>query len=166
MKLFETIKDVIFFISNKKCLFLITFENYQMKINIFILSLLISFFACVPSKKITSSNYELLPAGVKLSEYIGKKVCFKAKICDFEMQHMLRFSLDAASQHFCIDQMSDDGKSDFQILAYTSSSKIEAVEKYTGKIFTIYGTLNSTAGVGKGGGEHTEYYLEFDMLVE
>ena len=130
----------------------------------FILSVLISFFACIPTKDISTSEYELLPMDAKLSEYVGKKVYFKARICDFEMQHMLRFSLDGPNQHFCIDQMDDNGESGFQMLAYTDKSRIDMVEEYDGKIFTVYGTLDSMTGAGKGGGEHTEYFLEFEKL--
>ena len=138
-----------------------------MKINIFIFSLLISFFACTPAKEVLTSevltsNYEAVPMNAKLSEYIGKKIYFKAKVCDFEMQHMLRFSLDESNLHFCIDQISDDGKAGFQILAYTTEAKMKLIGKYNDKTFTVYGTLNSTSGAGKGGKEHTEYYLEFD----
>ena len=135
-----------------------------MKINVFIISILISFFACVPSKEIPIPEYELFPAGAKLSEYVGKKIYFKARVCDFEMQHMLRSSLDETSEHFCIDQTGGNGKYAFQILAYTDQAGMKMVEKCTGKVFTIYGTIDSITGAGQGGGEHTEYYLEFDKL--
>ena len=135
-------------------------KNNQMKISFFILSVMVSFFACVPSKELPLLEYELLPKNTNLNRYIGKKIYFKAQFCEFEMQHMLRFTLNEANQHFCIDQINDD----FQMLAYTDQSKIEKIKKYDGKVFTIYGTLNSIAGAGKGGGEHTEYYLEFDKL--
>jgi hypothetical protein len=141
-----------------------------MTTNIFsILMVTLALMACTsikknPTEKVATEDYELLPMNAQMSDYVGKKVHFKARICTMEMEHMIRFSLEETNEYFCIDQMNDEGEAGFQMLAYTNASGIDSLKKYKEKIFSIYGKLGSTTGAGKGGEEHTEYFLELDKV--
>jgi len=120
--------------------------------------LVLSFVACTSTNNVNTEGYTALTSGAELSNYVGKKVYFKVKTCEFAMQHMLRASLNGPKSYICIDRVNDKGEVIDQMLAYTDLE----VEKEG--IFTVFGTLSSQSGVGKGGGTHTEYYLELDKV--
>jgi hypothetical protein len=116
---------------------------------------IVIFAACTPtSNSLNTEGYTELKADASLKDYKGEKVYFKAEICEFEMQHMLAGMKD----YVCIDWVDDKGETVRQMLAYTDLK----VEK--DGVFVAFGTLGSVSGAGKGGGMHTEYYLDLDKV--
>ena len=143
--------------------------------NILLFSLvLVTLISCEPSQSSQASQsvsikdfknadkYVILTSDANENEFVGKKVQFNARICDFEMQHMLRPSLvDDAKNYICIDRIDKKGERFGQMLAYKPNVD-ELYKHLEDKTFTVYGTLAKISGAGKGGGTHTEYYLELD----
>ncbi|OHD56733.1 MAG: hypothetical protein A2Y33_06480 [Spirochaetes bacterium GWF1_51_8] len=80
----------------------------------------------------------------------GKKIVLIGKKAGFEMEHMLAFFMEPM-KYIAVDL--PDGS---QILAY-SKDKIECAKK-----IKLIGTVSSVTGAGKGGGDHTEFYLVID----
>lgn len=126
--------------------------------------MLIAFVACtttsssITSNSINTEGYVELTVDSEYKNYEGKKVYFKAKICKMEMQHMLRRSFNGNDNYVCIDMVDSKGEAVSQMLAYTDM-KVDNEET-----FTVFGTLGSVSGAGKGGGMHTEYYLELEKV--
>lgn len=123
-------------------------------------SMLFTLATCVSTD---STEYIELPMNANLDDYIGKHVVFEAQFCDFEMNHMLRFSMDEDDTHFCIDQK-DGEETGIQVLAYTTRGQLETLDEYKEKRFKVYGLFESFTSKGRGGTMHTEYYLEFDLI--
>lgn len=132
--------------------------------------------ACTPSKNTlplddearaevkAEVQYELLPADAALKQYNGKRVYFEVRFCEMEMQHMLRPSLQGNNDYFCVDRI-DETERIGQLLAYTSEDIVAIYKKYDDQPFIIFGTIGMISGAGKGGGTHTEYYLEMEKCT-
>lgn len=89
-------------------------------------------------------------------ELVGKKVTFVATRCSFEYQHMLKMTTEV-EKYFCIE--ADEVG---QILAYyTPDIPVKSAENLR---FRVFGTVGKVSGAGKGGGTHTEYFLDLDNV--
>lgn len=131
---------------------------------LFLLITLCIFAMCSPKTAVENldkttiniSDYEKLPDDAELKNYVDKKVTFVASRCKMEYQHMLKMTIDGVPPYICLD--SEAG----QLLAYY---KIEPnIENKENKQFRVYGTVGQMSGAGKGGGTHTEYYLDLDYV--
>ena len=143
-----------------------------MKLATLFLLLLFAFCACKSTKvNISESNnkssmytdYQMLKAGENLSDFVDKKICFDAKISEIPAQHMMKMSLNDGEEekHEYLDPDSKYNCS--QVVGYYYLSKVKFPEnkKTTLKVF---GSLRMLKGKGKGGGIHTEYYLDLDKV--
>lgn len=127
-----------------------------------LLSIICIFVMCSPkttvqqnATTVNKNNYEELSDDAKLSSYVDKKVTFLASRCKMEYQHMLKLSIDGTPSYICLD--AEVG----QLLAYY---QIEPNMENREKEFRVYGTVGTISGAGKGGGTHTEYYLDLDAV--
>ena len=121
--------------------------------------------------KITHKKYlkgstaylELLP-GDNITAFKDQEITFYGKISDMPMQHMMRSSPafdDVEPEKHKYIEPSSNYKGG-QIVAYYLESKVKWPEKKDELRF--FGTIKSMSGAGKGGGEHTEYYLMLDAV--
>lgn len=142
----------------------------------FIILILVTLLSCKPSQtsnnasqSVTMKDFKNKMAYQKLSDtddlknFVGQRVQFQAKLCRMEMQHMLRGSFDGVDSYICIDRVNEKGENIRQILAYTAKDD-RFREEFNGKQFTVFGVVGKISGAGKGGGTHTEYYLELDKV--
>ena len=123
-----------------------------------LLSILCTFAMCSPkTTAVKMGDYEQLTAKSKLDNYLDKKVTFVASRCKMEYQHMLKSSPDGTQPYICLDSEAAG-----QVLAYYG---IDADIKNADNIrFRVFGTIGKISGAGKGGGTHTEYYLDLDYV--
>lgn len=128
---------------------------------VFIFLTVMFLMACSPKTSVQMGDYNELPNKAKLEEWVGKKVTFVATRCSFEYQHMLKASLDGTPPYVCIESEASG-----QILAYYEKEKEKNIqlENTENLRFRVFGTLNKISGAGKGGGTHTEYYLDLDNV--
>jgi hypothetical protein len=109
------------------------------------------------------TDYQMLKAGENLSDFVDKKICFDAKISEIPAQHMMKMSLNDGEEekHEYLDPDSKYNCSQFVGYYYLSKVKFPENKKTTLKVF---GSLRMMQGKGKGGGIHTEYYLDLDKV--
>lgn len=138
--------------------------------------------SCTPSKIIEQEStkidekiapikksYTSITLEDDLASFVDKNIQFRARVCNFEMQHMLVSSMgDSRSTYICIDRVNDQGKMINQLLAYTKERQtyLSKVSKFENKYFYAFGELKVASGAGKGEGTHKEYYLELDKIEE
>lgn len=113
------------------------------------------------------SNYHPLSKTEKLSDFDGKKVSFEGKISTIIMQHMMK----GGPMPFGEEDDHEKEKHQYlsplesyafgEIVGYYFPSKV-SWPKADKLIF--YGTIGSISGAGKGGGTHTEYYIDLDKV--
>jgi hypothetical protein len=111
-------------------------------------------------------NYYTIKEGESIFSRMDEKVCFEATISKEIYQHMIKMS--PPFQEEKEEQQYIDPASKYkggQIVAYYFPSKVKWPANKSAK-FLVYGTMSSMTGPGKGGGEHTEYYLILDKVVE
>lgn len=127
----------------------------------FILFLFVFAAACSPKTVEKMGDYNELPKNATLENWVGQKVTFVATPCSMEYQHLLKSSLDGTPSYICIESESSG-----QILAYYEKGKEKNVqiENAQNLRFRVFGTINKISGAGKGGGTHTEYYLDLDNV--
>lgn len=89
-------------------------------------------------------------------DLVGKKVTFVATRCSYEEQHMMKTTM-AVEKYICIE--SDEVG---QILAYYMPET--PVSNADNLRFRVFGTVGKISGVGKGGGVHTEYFIDLDNV--
>ncbi|MFK7948910.1 MAG: hypothetical protein AB8G11_15055 [Saprospiraceae bacterium] len=124
---------------------------------LFLLITLCTFAMCSPKTAIKMGDYEELTGRVKLENYVDKKVTFVASRCKMEYQHMLKSSIDGIPSYICLDSDAVG-----QVLAYYKMpSDIKNADNIR---FRVFGKLGTISGAGKGGGTHTEYYLDLDYV--
>jgi hypothetical protein len=133
------------------------------------LNLLLSFclsttyMACISSKNTTNdntstSNYQHLSKDKSIKGFVEQQIWLEGTESTEVRQHMMKssFSLEgAAEQHLYVDY--NDGQ---QMVAYYKSIKIPKDQK----VHKFFGTVQKMSGAGKGGGTHTEYYLDLDKV--
>lgn len=137
--------------------------------NLFFIASVLLFAYCQPTTNasITTNtdtnmeDYIELPSNTKFKKWVDKKIAFEATLAKMQYQHMLRRSINGPNTYVTIEPAEKYGLG--QILAYTID-RDNIKDKYKGKTFTVYGTLGVISGAGKGGGTHTEYYLELDSV--
>ena len=143
-----------------------------MKIATLFLLLLFAFCACKSTKVSTietnikssmNMNYYILNAGENLFDFVDKKICFDAKIAEIPAQHMMKMSLNDGEEekHEYLDP--DSKYKGNQIVGYFYPSKVKFPENKKAAI-KVYGSLKVMKGQGKGGGTHTEFYLDLDKV--
>ncbi|BDS09896.1 hypothetical protein [Aureispira anguillae] len=115
-----------------------------------------SFGACQTIEKNTTyiTQYPPLPLNESIQDYHGKKICLQGKKATVIHQHMMKGSI-SNEQHIYIDY--NKGQ---QLVAYYNNLKIPNDKK----VHKFYGTVHKISGAGKGGGPHTEYYLDLDKV--
>jgi hypothetical protein len=132
----------------------------------------LSLFSCSLLKnslKSTSANanmnkdYYQLKAGEKIFDFVDKPIVFEAKIAQIPAQHMMKASLNDGEKekHEYLDP--DTKYNGGQIVGYYLPSKVVWPKEKKATI-KVYGSLRVMSGKGKGGGTHTEYYLDIDKV--
>ena len=108
-------------------------------------------------------NYYILNAGESLFDFVDKKICFEAKIAEIPAQHMMKMSLNDVEEekHEYLDP--DPKYKSYQVVGYYFQSKVQFPENKKAAI-KVYGSVKTMSGKGKGGGTHTEYYLDLDKV--
>ena len=118
------------------------------------------------SDEMTNEEYYELKSGESIFSFVAKKIVFEGKISVIPMQHMMRYSPPFEGQEAEKNEYieSADKFKGGQIVAYYLPSKVKWPAKKEGLRF--YGTMQKMSGAGKGGGEHTEYYLMLDKVEQ
>lgn len=108
---------------------------------------------------------------LKGQEWVNQKVVLEGKIAKIPHQHMMKGSLDGKEQNVYIDPLEKYNYS--QIVGYYRELSLDmdntaknALNKGSESVFRFYGTINKMTGAGKGGGTHTEYYIDLDKMEE
>jgi hypothetical protein len=135
-------------------------------------ALSLSFIACnsTKSNKGTKTDnmqedYHQLSKTDKLSNFEGKKVQFEGKISTIIMQHMMKGSNpfleegEEQEEHKYI--LPPDDYAFHEIVAYYFPNKVTWPDA---EKLRFYGTIQMISGAGKGGGTHTEYYIDLDKV--
>lgn len=153
-----------------------------MKKETLLCSFILLMMACTPAKDIQKDGaaaekqvkpiekiYTPITIEADFVDFVDKNVQFQARVCNFEMQHMLVSSMgDSRSTYICMDRVDEKGKMINQLLAYTKerAAYLSQVSTFKNKRFSVFGKLKVASGAGKGGGTHKEYYLELDKIAE
>jgi len=95
---------------------------------------------------------ELLPEQF-IGDFVGEYVWFEGKRSLMIEQHMMKSGIDGTPPHIYIDYHNGQ-----QIVAYYNDT-IKKFEE-NNRLYKFYGRVGSISGAGKGGGTHTEYYLD------
>lgn len=104
-------------------------------------------------------KYDWEEALLRQKENTNNLIAISGKVSQFPLQHMMKFSM-TEEQHLYIDM--PDGR---QIVGYYDAAKIKIdLNDTTNHLFI--GNLNKMSGAGKGGGTHTEYYLDLKEVRE
>ena len=108
-------------------------------------------------------DFHPIKAGENLFDFVDKSIVFDAKIAQFPAQHMMKSSLTEGEQekHEYLDP--DTKYKGGQILGYYFPSKVVWPKEQKATI-KVYGSLRVMSAKGKGGGTHTEYYLDIDKV--
>jgi hypothetical protein len=115
----------------------------------------------VKIEKNMKEEYHSLTETDRLSNFMDKKVCFEGKIATMIHQHMMRGSFDGKQQEHYFDPL--EKYSFGQMVVYYSPEKVIWPEDKEKQV-KIYGTVGEVSGAGKGGGTHSEYYLDVDKV--
>jgi hypothetical protein len=109
------------------------------------------------------NEYYHLKAGENLFDFVDKSIVFDAIIAQIPAQHMMKASLNEGEKekHEYLDP--DAKYKGGQIVGYYLPSKVEWPKEKKATI-KVYGSLRVMSGKGKGGGTHTEYYLDIDKV--
>lgn len=123
-----------------------------------------TYMACSSSNnttndKTSTSNYQHLSKDKSVKDFVEQQIWLEGTESTEVHQHMMKssFSLEgeAAEKHLYVDY--NNGK---QIAAYYKNIKIPKDQK----VHKFFGTVQKMSGAGKGGGTHTEYYLDLDKV--
>lgn len=126
---------------------------------------LLSTIACHSSNNTTSNTtidqqaYQELSKDQPIKVYVGQKVWLIGKQSKAIYQHMMKGSIalegESKEEHIYIDYHVGQ-----QIVAYYKDINVPKGQKK----YKFYGTIQSMTGAGKGGGTHTEYYINLDKV--
>lgn len=127
-----------------------------------ILSVVTIFLAvgCSPRLNILAT-YNELPINPDLETLVGQKVFFEANLAEMENQHLVKSSFEGTAAYICVEPL-ERYKTIVQLLAYSEDKTLRG--RLAGKTFKVYGVMGKITGAGKGGGFHTEYYLDLDKV--
>jgi len=107
----------------------------------------------------TSGDYLAIDMDMAIGNYIGEQVMIKGKIAATPMQHLMKPE-DPFGQ--------EEEKHTF--ISYNNGEEIVGYYKAAVTVpnddaaHTFYGTVDKVSGAGKGGGMHTEYYLNLEKV--
>ncbi len=120
------------------------------------------FSACATRNAEPSVPYYTMTDAENIADFAGKKVRFQASLAEIPMAHMMRPSLNLSSkeEHLYLDPLPKYGFG--QIVAYFKVDSFQRNMIRANRTYWVSGTVGSVSGAGKGGGTHTEYYLELE----
>lgn len=134
----------------------------HLSFSILLYSFIFSITACHPSSNTTTSNnqtYQQLALDQSIKKYVGQQVWLEGKQSRVISQHMMKGTLalegESKEEHIYIDYHVGQ-----QIVAYYKDINVPNDNKK----HKFYGTIQSITGAGKGGGTHTEYYMDLDKV--
>lgn len=118
--------------------------------------------ACATRNAEPSESYYTMTDAENIADFVGKKVRFQASLAEIPMAHMMRPSLNLSGQeeHVYLDPLPKYGFG--QIVAYFKVASFQRNMIRANRTYWISGSVGSVSGAGKGGGTHTEYYLELE----
>lgn len=123
-----------------------------------------TYTACISSNNTTNNNtsttsYQQLSKDKSIKNHVNQQVWLEGTESIDIHQHMMKssFSLEgeAEEKHLYVDY--NNGQ---QIVVYYKNIKIPQDQKK----HKFFGTIQKISGAGKGGGTHTEYYLDLDKV--
>ena len=123
-----------------------------------------TYTACSSSSNTTNdnnltSNYQALSKDKSVKDFVDQQIWLEGTESTEVYQHMMKpsFSLEEedAEKHLYVDY--NNGQ---QIVAYYKNIKIPKDQKK----HKFFGTVKKISGAGKGGGTHTEYYLDLNKV--
>ncbi len=140
--------------------------------NLLLVAVLLGSTACNSAKSnngkaMLKDKYHKLGKTDKLSDFEGRKISFEGTLSTMIMQHMMKGSPmpfgddDAEAEEHKYLSPTEDLYSFGEMVGYYYPSKVKWP---TAKKLVFYGTINSISGAGKGGGTHTEYYIDLDKV--
>lgn len=118
--------------------------------------------ACATRNAEPSVSYYTMTEGENIADFVGKKVRFQTSLAEIPMAHMMRPSLSHSGkeEHIYLDPLP---KYVFgQIVAYFTVDSFQRNMMRDNRTYWVSGTVGSVSGAGKGGGAHTEHYLELE----
>lgn len=103
----------------------------------------------------SSASYPLLSPNQSIADFVGQSIRIKGKISSSIYQHMMKGSFAGEEQHIYIDY--NNGK---QLVGYYTTLNVP--NDTNEHIFS--GRVSKISGAGKGGGTHTEYYIDLEKI--
>jgi hypothetical protein len=118
--------------------------------------------ACATRNAQPSVLYYTMTDAENISDFVGKKVRFQASLSEIPMAHMMRPSLShfGKEEHIYLDPLPKYGFG--QIVAYFNTAAFRGKNLRAHRTYWVWGTVGSVSGAGKGGGMHTEPFLELE----
>lgn len=118
--------------------------------------------ACATRNAEPSVPYYTMTEGESIADFEGKKIRFMASLAEIPMVHMMRPSLNHSGreEHIYLDPLQSYGFG--QIVAYFNTKSFSQTKIKPNRTYLVSGTVGAVSGPGKGGGMHTEYYLELE----
>lgn len=117
--------------------------------------------ACATRNAEPSVPYYTMTQGENIVDFAGKKVRFQASLSEIPMAHMMRPSLNpSGEEHIYLDPLPKYGFG--QIVAYFNVDAFQRNMIRANRTYWVSGIVGSVSGAGKGGGTHTEHYLELE----
>lgn len=110
------------------------------------------------TSEINVSSFMELDIDMHIGDYVGQKVWIQGTITPPEkmMEHMMKGSNPMAEElNVCIDF--NEGE---QIIGYYSGINVPR----DNQSHKFYGTVDKISGAGKGGENHTEYFINLDKV--
>lgn len=152
---------------------------YKLILNLFVISSLLSTFACdsnsttnentntdststtlvaptgteSATSEVNTNDFMELSSDMPISDYVGQKIWISGAITPPEktMEHMMKSSVPGQEElNVCIDF--NEGEQVIGYYANITIPKDNASHKF-------YGTVDKISGPGKGGENHTEYFI-------
>ena len=94
------------------------------------------------------------------SKSLPHRIAIEGEIATAIHQHMMKVSMESNDEHLYIDVLDSEGQ---QLVGYYNPTTIGIVPDDTKRHYFL-GTLHSISGAGKGGGTHTEWYIDLDRI--
>lgn len=118
--------------------------------------------ACATRNAAPAMSYYTMTDAENIANFEGKKVRFQASLAEIPMAHMMRPSLSHSGEekHAYLDPLPKYGFG--QIVAYFNIRSFSQTPMKPNRIYWVSGSVGVVSGVGKGGGTHTEYFLELE----
>lgn len=133
-----------------------------MKHLLLIVTFLLALAACstpeptTTRSKSANNTYTALTPDQSIQDFVGQRIWLEGQLATMVYQHMMKSDLDGIADHIYVDY--HDGK---QLVAYLQGLTLPDKKSNS---YRFYGTVNKISGAGKGGGTHTEYYLDLERV--